>query len=112
MNWWPQSRTKLFRTYTAFGRGAEWTKVRVDHSMYRCCVGVRPLPKKTVAARHPGIAGTRHGFDDKDEEELIDEDDDFEPDEELNIKAEADQPASGKAAGGSWPVAEAMDEEI
>ncbi|HEU4376055.1 MAG TPA: hypothetical protein VFS02_21340 [Telluria sp.] len=44
-------------------------------------------PKKTVAARHPGIAAPRDAFDDEDEEELID--DDFEPDEELNIKAEA-----------------------
>jgi hypothetical protein len=69
-------------------------------------------PNKSVAARHPGIAGTRHGFDDEDEEELIEDEDDFEPDEELNIKAEADQPASAKAASGSWPVAEAMDEEI
>ena len=40
-----------------------------------------------VAARHPGIAAPRDAFDD--EEEMIDDGDGFEPDEELNIKAEA-----------------------
>jgi hypothetical protein len=66
--------------------------------------------KKTVAARHPGIAAPRDAFDDEDEEEL--RDDDFEPDEELNIRAEADQPASAKPAGAGWPSAEPVDEEI
>lgn len=65
-------------------------------------------PKKAVAARHPGIAAPRDAFDD--EEELID--DDFEPDEELNIKADVDQPASPKPTGASWPVTEPVDEEI
>lgn len=63
-------------------------------------------PKKTVAARHPGIAAPRDAFDDEDEEELID-DDDFEPDEELNIKAEAADPDEAEA-----PTADPVDEEI
>ena len=66
-------------------------------------------PKKIVAARHPGISGTRDGFDD--EEELIDEDDDdFEPEEELHIKADADEPASAKPAIAGWPVSAPADQ--
>ncbi len=64
-------------------------------------------PKKTVAARHPGIAAPRDAFDDEDEEELIDDDDDFEPDEELNIKADADRPSEPEL-----PVSDPVDEEL
>jgi hypothetical protein len=60
-------------------------------------------PKKTVAARHPGIAAPRDAFDDEDEEELID-DDDFEPDEELNIKTEAAEPGDAEL-----PIADPVD---
>ena len=63
-------------------------------------------PKKTVAARHPGIAAPREAFDDEDEEELID-DDDFEPEEELTIKAEAAKPSEAEL-----PVSDRVDEEI
>ena len=63
-------------------------------------------PKKTVAARHPGIAVQRDPFDDEDDEELID-DDDFEPEEELNIKAEA---ADSEEA--EQPLSDPVDEEI
>ena len=63
-------------------------------------------PKKTVAARHPGIVAPRDAFDDEDEEERID-DDDFEPEEELNIKAEAAKPSEAEL-----PVSDRVDEEI
>jgi hypothetical protein len=59
-------------------------------------------PRKTVAARHPGIAAQRDPFDDEEEEELID--DDFEPEDDLHISADAAEPAETEL-----PVADPAD---